>query len=65
MPSRRVDDRIRKLSDELVDAPADELEVILASLLAAIHEKMERLRGLATIRLLGGSHPSERRAARN
>jgi hypothetical protein len=62
MPFRRVDDRIRHLSHQLIDAPQEELETILDKLLAAIHEKMERLRGLATNRFLGGSHPSERRA---
>jgi len=30
-------------------------------LLSAIHEKMERLRGLAARRFLGGAHPEERR----
>jgi hypothetical protein len=38
------------------------IEPILRKLLAAIHEKMERLRGLATNRYLGGSHPEERRS---
>jgi hypothetical protein len=65
MPSRRVDDRIRNLSDQLVGARGEDLEIILARLLAAIHEKMERLRGLATNRLLGGRHPSERRTVGN
>jgi hypothetical protein len=64
MPSRRVDDRIRKLSVQLIDAPQEELETLLQRLLAAIHEKMERLRGLAANRLLGGRHPAERRALR-
>lgn len=65
MHARRVDDRIRSLSSQLVDAPAEDLGSILEGLLAAIHEKMERLRGLATNRLLGGRHPSERRTTRN
>lgn len=62
MPLRRVDDRIRRLSEELIHAPHEEIEPILRKLLAAIHEKMERLRGLATNRYLGGSHPEERRS---
>lgn len=62
MPFRRVDDRIHRLSDQLAHAPQDELETIVGELLAAIHEKMERLRGLAANRFLGGSHPSDRRA---
>jgi hypothetical protein len=62
MPLRRLDDRIPVLSDQVVGASRDELDVILPTLLAAIHEKMERLRGLAINRFLGGIHPSERRA---
>ena len=62
MPLRRVDDRIRHLSSRLTDATPEELPTILQTLLAAIHEKMERIRGLAVKRFLGGGHPSERRA---
>jgi len=62
MALRRLDDRIRELSDQVVGASRDELDVILPELLAAIREKMERLRGLALNRFLGGVHPSERRA---
>jgi hypothetical protein len=54
MPLRRLDDRIRELSDQVVGASRDELDVILPTLLAAIHEKMERLRSLAINRFLGG-----------
>lgn len=61
MPSRRVDDRIRLLSRQLTDAPQEELPTILQKLLSAIHEKMERLRGLAAKRFLGAPHPEERR----
>jgi hypothetical protein len=62
MPSRRLDDQIRRLSHQIIDASGEELDVILPKLLAAIHEKMERLRGLAANRFLGGRHPDERRA---
>jgi hypothetical protein len=62
MPSRRLDDQIRRLSDQAVGASSNELDEILPNLLAAIHEKLERLRGLAANRFLGGSHHSERRA---
>jgi len=62
MPSRRLDDRIRRLSAQVSEASSDELAVILPKLLAAIHEKMERLRNLAASRFLGGTLPSERRA---
>jgi hypothetical protein len=66
MPSRRVDDRIRLLSRQLTDAPQEELPTILQKLLSAIHEKMERLRGLAAKRFLGGApHPEERRELRD
>jgi hypothetical protein len=65
MSLRRVDDRIRHLSRQLTDAPQEELPTILQKLLAAIHEKMERLRGLAAKRFLGGGHPSERRTFRS
>jgi len=62
MPSRRLDDRIRRLSDQVGEASSDELAVILPKLLAAIHEKMERLRTVAASRFLGGRPPAERRA---
>lgn len=62
MPSRRLDDRIRRLSEEVVQASSDELAVILPKLLAAIHEKMERLRMIAASRFLGGAPSAERRA---
>jgi len=62
MLERRLDDRIRSLSVEMVDAPKDELERILQELLSAIHEKMERLRSLAANRFLGRQHHKERRS---
>jgi len=65
MPSRRVDDRIRHLSRQLTDAPQEELPTILQKLLSAIHEKMERLRGLAAKRFMGAPHPEERRELRD
>jgi hypothetical protein len=61
MPFRRIDDRIRRLSDQVIDASRDELDEILPNLLEAIHEKMERLRDLAMNRFLGGRQSSERR----
>jgi hypothetical protein len=64
MLSRRLDDRIRRLSEQAIGASSNELEEILPKLLAAIHEKLERLRTLAANRFLGGRHPSERRATR-
>jgi hypothetical protein len=64
MPHRRLDDHIRRLSLAAIDASSSELDDILPKLLAAIHEKMERLRDLATNRFLGGHYPTERRATR-
>ena len=60
--SRRIDDRIRSLSARIAEASNHELEPILQELLDAIHQKLERLRGLAANRFLGGVHPKERRA---
>jgi len=62
MPSRRLDDRIRRLSAQISEASNDELAVILPKLLGAIHEKMERLRVVAAGRFLGGRPAIERRA---
>jgi hypothetical protein len=58
---RRLDDRIRFLCSQISTASSDELETILQALLAAIHEKIERLRGLAAGQLLGWAPPKERR----
>jgi hypothetical protein len=58
MPTRRLDDRIRQLCAELAKTPAGsgplspEVDATLQELLAAIHEKMERLRKLAVRKLL-------------
>jgi len=57
MLERRLDDRIRSLSVEMVGAPKDELERILQELLSAIHEKMERLRSLAATGFSAASIP--------
>jgi hypothetical protein len=62
MYSRRLDDRIRHLCGSVSEATNSEVEVILQELLGAVHEKIERLRGLATNQLLGGEPPRERRA---
>ncbi len=58
---RRLDDRIRRLSDQTIGASCEELDAILPKLLEAIHEKMERLRSLAMNRFVSGKHPRERR----
>ena len=64
MFTRRLDDRIRFLCAQVSSASSEELEAILQELLSAIHEKIERLRGLATGQLLGGAPPKERRTLR-
>ncbi len=62
MHSRRLDDRIRELSDQVIRASNEELNVLLPKLVAAIHEKMERLRELAANRFFVGRAVAERRA---
>lgn len=58
MPTRRLDDRIRQLCAEIAKTPAGsgplspEVEATLQELLAAIHEKTERIRNLAAKQLL-------------
>ena len=61
MPARRLDDRIRHLSTQMMEASNGELEAILQELLAAIHEKLERLRIRAAQRFLLGEPSEERR----
>lgn len=63
MFARRVDDRIRHLCHRIAVAGNDELEAILQELLAAIHEKMERLRILAVKQLVRGESYKERRTS--
>ncbi len=62
MHSRRLDDRIRHLCARVTQAANSEVDMILQELLGAVHEKIERLGGLATNQLLGGEPPKERRA---
>jgi hypothetical protein len=61
MRLRRLDDRIRGLSELAIVASPAELDEILPQLLTAIHEKMERLRVLAAGRFLAGRTVRERR----
>ena len=75
MPTRRLDDRIRKLCAEIAKTPtgngplSPKIEATLQELLHAIHEKTERLRDLAAKKLLqmadqNEKPPRERRAIR-
>jgi hypothetical protein len=62
MYTRRLDDRIRCLCVQVTEASSEELETLLQQLLSALHEKIDRLRGLAAGQLIGGKPPEERRA---
>ncbi len=62
MHTRRLDDRIRHLCVQVTEASNEELEAILQDLLAAIHEKIERLRSLAASQLLGRKSAKDRRS---
>ena len=61
MHTRRLDDRIRYLSTQINGAPEGEVDSILQELLAAIHEKLERLRTRAARQFLHGQASEERR----
>jgi hypothetical protein len=66
MPTRRLDDHIRKLSADIAKTPAGsgplspKMEIALQELLRAIHEKTERLRSLAAKKLLRPAGPNEK-----
>jgi hypothetical protein len=62
MLSRRLDDRIRMLSTRIENAMNGEVEIITHELLAAIHEKLDRLRTRAANQFLHGKNLEERRA---
>jgi hypothetical protein len=62
MYTRRLDDRIRCLCVRATEASNEELEAILEELLNALHEKIDRLRGLAASQFIGGRPPKDRRA---
>lgn len=61
MHTRRLDDRIRHLCARITEASNDQLEAILQELLSAVHEKVERLRGLVANQFLGGKTAKDRR----
>ena len=66
VPSRRLDDRIRELCLQVVNAPDPAKGGLLRELRAAISEKLVRLRKLAARKLLGGNHNyGERRSHDN
>ena len=62
MYTRRLDDRIRCLCVQVTEASNEELDALLQQLLSALHEKIDRLRGLAASQFIGGRPPKDRRA---
>jgi hypothetical protein len=62
MYTRRLDDRIRCLCVQVTEASNEELEALLQQLSSALHEKIDRLRGLAASQFIGGRPPKDRRA---
>jgi len=63
MPTRRLDDRIRFLCSKLVALPDNkDSELLAQELLAAIHEKVRRVRKLAKVFLCDGEGRDERRS---
>jgi hypothetical protein len=62
MPTRRLDDRIRTLSTRIEHTANGEVDAVLHELLAAIHEKLERMRTRAANQFLHGKNLKERRA---
>ena len=61
MPTRRLDDRIRHLSMQVAGVSNQDVEPLLQDLLAAIQEKLDRLRSRAADRFLHGKPLIERR----
>ena len=61
MPTRRLDDRIREICAQISAVGRDphttdqEVEILLQKLLDAIHQKVERMRIIATNKLLQGN----------
>ncbi len=60
MPTRRLDDRIRQLCNQIAASGSNpaatdqDVETLLQELLKAIHQKVERLRRIAANKLLQG-----------
>lgn len=65
--NRRIDDRIRKLSEKALEAApeARELESIRQELLCLVHEKMNRIRNMAARHLVDGNFIGDRRVHRD
>ena len=61
MHTRRLDDRIREICAQISavgrdpDSTDQEVEILLQKLLSAIHKKVERMRIIATNKLLQGT----------
>jgi hypothetical protein len=60
--NRRIDDRIRELSDQAVTASNGEVEPILKELLAVVREKLHQIRKMAATHIIEGKHLQDRRS---
>jgi hypothetical protein len=60
--NRRLDDRIRDLSNRAVTASHDEAEPILQELLDVVHVKLNRIRKMAADHYLKSKPPKDRRS---
>jgi HEAT repeat protein len=63
VPSRRLDDRIRRLCSKVTSASEEEAEPLLKELQSAIREKIESVRKLAARQLIQRKKAEQRRAA--
>jgi hypothetical protein len=59
---RRLDDRIRDLSNRAASASQGEAEPILQELLVVVHEKLNRIRKMAADHYLKGKPLKDRRS---
>jgi len=61
VPSRRLDDRIKKLCRQISESPSADADPLLEELQAAIREKIETLRRMAAVQLIEGKSATELR----
>jgi hypothetical protein len=71
MPTRRLDDRIREICGQISAVGRDphstdqEVEILLKKLQEAIHEKVQRVRIIATNKLLQGNDADKQDRAKS
>ena len=65
VPFRRLDDRIRQLCIQVVNAPDPQKSALLKELRAAISEKIRRLRTTAARNLPGGNGDQRERRSQD